>query len=206
MQKETIVEYIGLPGAGKTYLAQKHSKETNIPVITINSKCERYSQVSLFLVRHPILFCYISCMVFRYTKHNIRLLRHKYFFLFFNAVAREQKANRLGIGIIDEGLFQFSLSLFESKVGKSRMQAYMSIVNKLPERKINLVQASLGSRWERMLQRKRVPREAFGQDYAHSFLQTMEYNLGVLEEIFEDKSIIDNSTRDWNPTHRQRNS
>ncbi len=186
-----VVELFGLPGAGKTFLAEKLARERALPIIVIKNKIVRWLLVFTYACRQPFNFCYFLRLIHRESIGNKRLLFHKWR-LFSFAVAKEVKVGwQKAEGVIDDGLFQFALSIYEKKITETEAKLILSRLDS--NRMIVIVEAENEERMIRMKNRGRVPRFFLGENYLKDWQSTLTSNYeqfkSVLVGQFESRLI-----------------
>jgi hypothetical protein len=184
-----IFEYFGPSGAGKTHASQEQSRAENIPTVSIKGKWEKLFHVLFFALSHPAFFFRMSIKIWLESRQDFAVWSHKYFFLFLSAIAKENKATYFENAILDEGLYQFGLSLYERRVDSSEMDEYVSRLVNFPERILYFVETDASIREERMLGRNRIPRAKFGRVYAHLFQEVLAHNAEVLRKRVNCKTV-----------------
>jgi hypothetical protein len=159
-----IIEFFGPSGSGKTTIARELSISTGWKYISVNSKKEKLKYIIIFLSRIPARFLFLFIKTILEGRHSFRLLRHK-IHLLGEYIARSEKArieSKNEKVILDEGLTQYGLSLYEHNISEKSVYRY---INKFAHRdnKINIV-ISCGDadRIDRMEKRKRFPRAYIG--------------------------------------------
>jgi hypothetical protein len=186
-----LIEFIGLPGGGKTSLANYQSKLLEIPLVNIHNRGEKILYSFLFLVKHPRLFFFFLRNIIKETKHYPYLLKHKFLFLFIRAIAKEKKAQKYPSCIIDEGLLQFTFfSLYERIISESEVEILIKRISNLSDRDIFIIKAPKRLRRLRMEKRKRVPRSSFGLDYKTTYHNYMENNSIIANKILINKKRV----------------
>lgn len=113
-----MYELYGLPGAGKSALVKD-----NPNLIRLSYK-EKWKYGLMFIVKYPIVAVVtilIAITSLRYVLHKIRVC-------IFDRGGRYMKAKKRRGGIIDEGLHQNILSLFEHQVSHTILKFYVSLL------------------------------------------------------------------------------
>jgi hypothetical protein len=113
-----MYELYGLPGAGKSALVKD-----NPNLIRLSYK-EKWKYGLMFIVRYPlvaVITVLIAITSLRYVFHKIRVC-------IFDRGGRYMKAKKRRGGIIDEGLYQNILSLFEHQVPHKILKLYVSLL------------------------------------------------------------------------------
>jgi len=172
-----IAEFFGLPGSGKTLLAKRFSKENRIPIIEINSRIEKYFWAVFFVCTHPVLFFLLLKKIIKENKNDSALLRHKALFLCLRAIAKEGKSFFKRDAVIDEGLYQTLLYIFERKIKKDELASYRTLFKK---RTVHIIVAGVDTRMERMQSRGRVPRVFLNNAYRERWFPVLEHNFYVI--------------------------
>lgn len=180
MAAKQIIEFFGLPGAGKTSQA--------VSPVLIRRKLSCWFFDSLFLWRHPFNFIYLYRLLIRESKFNRSLLSHKKH-LFSLSLAKEMKAQlSFHDSAIDDGLLQFLLSLYERKITELEAKALLNCIDK--NRIIAIVEASESQRLAWMKKRGRIPRFFLGEDYLTSWSLILNYNYQIFKNILlQDFSV-----------------
>jgi len=191
-----IISFLGLSGAGKTYYSTNFFADHKYKLIKIHNRFEKYFFLFIFFFTHPIFsISLLRIMVFE-NKGNKKLLIYKIKHLFFLVLAREGKSLFFKNPIIDDGIFQFLLSIFERKISDNDLIFFKKV---LKRRKIiiYMLEASREMRLNRMKKRKRFPRmHSFGEKYFYHWLDIGEYNYVVIKDFIIrnfDYKIIENN-------------
>ncbi len=175
-----IYEFIGLGGAGKTYRAAEYAKTKNIPLVSILNSWERSLYAFLFMARHPIVVARLVWWVIQQGQTVSGLIFHKIFFLLFRTLGREGKILFLDDAVIDEGLVQFIISLFEEPVSAKDIKNYIQLILSVAPRQIYILDTPILIRQERMTHRRRIPRSIFGTHYGIVRNKTLEINYPII--------------------------
>ena len=157
-----IYEFIGLPGAGKSYTADQVKTQNQLKEIKIFSIKERLARAIVFALRHPIFFLRLMFVFILENYTDIRLLKHKLSTVVLEIAAREQKAGNRNV-LIETGFFQLLLSLYERKVNERDIAGFIRWLKKRPYM-LYIIEARADVRNERMQQRGRVPRSGIIQN------------------------------------------
>ncbi len=169
-----IHEFFGLPGSGKTYLAQKFSEECNVPLVEVRGRFEKYFWAFIFVCLRPQSFFVFLKEIFKENRHNTTLFRHKVHILFLNTIAKEGKALFIsGDAVLDEGLLQAILSISERPLDQRMLTRFARLLGK---RRIYFVSAPAETRGKRMLIRGRYPRSFLGEEYRRQWFAVLENN------------------------------
>lgn len=189
-----IYEFFGLPGSGKSYIAEREFGYAAKSFSSISQRLIKYFLVALYEVMHPIRSAVFILAIIRETQHNRKLMMHKLKFLYLNAEAREQAASFKREGVVDEGLVNYLLSLYERKISTKDVQ---SLLKRIPKKRtIYIVNANFEARKKRMKNRNRIPRASFGKEYAKEREEILEHNFDVIKQLikksFTYKEITNN--------------
>jgi len=185
-----VIEFFGLPGVGKTYLAKKKASEKNIPYIEIVTRWERLWRSFFFFCTHPAISSVFIYEIIRETYKKPKLLKHKLLYLFFLTIAREQKAEKYKECVIDDGLFLFILSLYESVITDANLKKFKKVLNQT-RFMIILVTADEDVRKKRLIARQRIPRHGFGEAYQNNWLSVMKKNSVIVRRFIEEYYVYE---------------
>jgi hypothetical protein len=107
-----IIELVGLPGAGKTTLAEAIKAKSAVAV-PLPSRMRLVSDASLFWFRHPVLALNLVSFILLRTERGIRYTIFMNGYLGYAAqYRRAQVLSRSGaVVVLDQGFFQLFLSL-----------------------------------------------------------------------------------------------
>lgn len=173
-----ILELVGLPGGGKSFLAPRIAANNGLQIVRVGRLGQRHVYRALFVLSHPRLYRALRRLCGEQAgdndvvnRMNVRRLG--------SAVAKTHKARLLGDGLIDEGLFQFLLSVYETPPSVSELAA---IIERIPEAglRILFVQADGAIRDRRMQERNKIPRAELGASYVQRWLRAQENTLASL--------------------------
>ncbi len=177
----------GLPGAGKTYLASRYGRETGYAVSSGPIRRRRRYWLGLrYTARHPYLVASVLIKVVRENHSRRKLLFYKVHNLFMSALAREEQVRERLNSIVDEGLLQLLLSIYERRITKAEAKACLQNIVRRNDR-IWLVEADKNLRLERMHIRKRIPRSEHGLDYMYSWMAVSEHNYEIFKEVIQEQ-------------------
>jgi hypothetical protein len=169
-----IVELVGAPGAGKSFLAPQIAARHNIPIIKIGRLGQRHIYFALFAARNWKLTT-AAFREFRRQEAAWPELRTEVKARRFRSMgAKMAKAQLLGGGLIDEGVFQGILKIFEDTVTPEELDRWLSLIGTPPDR-VYIVDAPENQRLARQRARKNVPREKLGWEKWHNaFVANLE--------------------------------
>ncbi|MFA7302326.1 MAG: hypothetical protein WC030_01080 [Candidatus Paceibacterota bacterium] len=125
-----IVEFLGAPGAGKTYLLRQVTCAEDV-VVKVASKKDALYGLSLFAVRHPLAFC-VWCVVL--CTYGRSLFRYKTGLVVRAMAARmfAEREDARKMIYIDEGILQRLLTVFDRPLSQ-REAAFMLRTMPLPD-------------------------------------------------------------------------
>lgn len=151
-----IIEIAGLPGTGKSTLADALSVRTGLPVIRLRSKIVIVILGGLFFLRYPRTFVSLKRMLERSAHGNLSLARSLVLNACIAAGAKYMYARMRG-GIIDQGLVHALLSALPTSTSEaSEALRFMPTPDLLVFR-----EATTEVRVHRLKVRGRLPREEF---------------------------------------------
>lgn len=177
-----IYEFFGLPGSGKTYCAALFAKNRKLPLIEVHGRVQTYFWTCVFACVSPACFFFFLKEIARENSGNAYLLRHKVHNLFLRAVAKEGKALVRKNAVIDEGLFQAILYIFEKEMTQQDIARHKKFLKK---RHLYVVEASRAVREKRMRTRKRFPRAFLNEDYRRRWFPVLEKNYSLICELIK---------------------
>lgn len=173
-----IIEFFGLPGSGKTCCAQACARKEGLRVVEVENRAAVYLWALVFACVRPALFFAFAKRIIKENKRNVILVRHKLFLLHLHAMAKEGRALfTRGNVILDEGLFQAILSVYEREIGEEEVHV---LARHFGKREIRLVYAPAGQREERLRRRARIPRQFLGKTYLGKWFPVLEKNHATL--------------------------
>jgi hypothetical protein len=156
-----IVELVGAPGAGKTHLAPILAARCGVPVIRVGRLGQRHFYFALFALRNWRL----TREAFREFRRQERAhpeLRSEVKGRRFRSMgAKLAKARLIGGGLVDEGLFQGVLKIFEDPATPDELERWLSLIETPPDR-VFIIDAPREERLARQRIRGNVPRENLG--------------------------------------------
>ena len=176
-----ILELVGLPGSGKTFLAPILAKKHDMPVVSTNWFGERYLLALLFFLTHFELSCQMLRRV-RIDTAPYPYLKRRKLRRFISIVAREQKARLLGKGLIDEGLFQYLITIYENEAPAGEIEYFLGLLDRGIYR-VYLLEVDDMTRARRMAQRGKTPRAHMGPEYQQHWQQISRKNFVRLKSL-----------------------
>jgi dephospho-CoA kinase len=172
-----IVELVGLPGSGKSFLAPKIAAEHGVSIVRVGRLGQRPLCALLFGLLHPRLTLRLLSVCREQSQGALRRMKiHR----LVSALAKEQKARILGGGLIDEGIFQILLTLYESFAEPATIEEMLSMLPKAAYR-VCFVEADDERRRRRMQARGKVPRVELGPAHQMQWQKTLAANLATLK-------------------------
>jgi thymidylate kinase len=168
-----ILEFYGLPGAGKTTVSQKIAESSDFKIIKVRSKRELFWYNFLFLIKHPIKF-FVTLFYLFSNSTSWAVFYYKFTNTFLHHNAKYQKALQARNAILDQGYFQNILSVLEKPIGVEFFLEYSRFLLK-PDKLIilNLPSEKI---IERIGGRGYAAREIFGREYFNKWLEIVIVN------------------------------
>jgi thymidylate kinase len=182
-----IIEFFGPSGAGKTTLARTLANRIGGEYITVDLSMAAYWNVLRFGFRFPKIVLFLLYHTLLESVKIRKLFKHKLFLLFL-ALARSARAIRDSkkgtIVVLDEGLIQYGLSLYEHPVGRSEAIAFRNHVV-FPDVLV-IVDAPHKERFRRMEERGRIPRGHLLGREVYRREKVVTENAKMLQEQWKD--------------------
>lgn len=177
-----IVELVGPPGAGKTYLAPTLAARCGTRVIKIGRLGQRYFYFTLYALGHRELVREVHREIRRQERNHPELRAVKKWRRFMSMGAKVAKARLLGGGLIDEGVFQAVLKMFEDKAAPEEFERYLRLIRRPPDQ-VYFVETPGTLRYERMEARKDFPRRYLGEENWNHWHESFVANAETLKPI-----------------------
>lgn len=189
-----IIELCGLPGAGKTTVAEKLTTIHAVSLPTISGRTEVFFRGLACGAEHPRLFFSTLRHIFK-NADNGKMFYYKVMNILLYRMAKYHKARASsGRVLLDEGPFQNILSLFERPVEREVLRAYVLLLPK-PDLLV-LLEISEEERAQRLAARKRVPRGDMSPEYRRVWNDAMEQNYATLLSLVDELGIDHIRTND----------
>jgi dephospho-CoA kinase len=192
-----IVDLVGAPGAGKSHLAPQLAKQYNIPIITVGRLGQRNFYFTLFALANRQLVTEVRREFRRQVAANPELGKARKWRRFMSMGAKLGKARLMGGGLIDEGLFQGILKIFEKPATAAEIERYTQMIGTKPDRVI-IVEAGDALRYDRMEQRKDFPRPYLSAETWQHWHDAFTANVATLKPILIERFgavVVHNDTR-----------
>ncbi len=191
-----IIELFGLPGSGKSTIIRSLVNNKIGKDIFIRNRFEKAFYLSLFLMRHPIIsFFWIKEIILQrhreLTSYKISLL--------FSTFAKIQKASfSNNTYIIDEGLIQRILSIYETNLTEQKIKSILNYV--VISDKILFIKGGLFDRFVFDHDKNNSPRFKMGEKYMKDWSVILTNNIMLVNtEIMKIYNTVyrsyDNSKR-----------
>ena len=185
---------VGLPGSGKSTLAGSVAEKNGIAIIRVGRFGQRRLYARLFAICHSELYRALRRIAVEQSgtnEHLTRINEHR----LASAAAKVQKARLLGRGVVDEGVLQFLLGVYERPARVEELETVLLMIPAAGLR-ICFVQANEATRLARMQARNKVPRAELGSAYQASWQAAQTANVALLHRLCAsrfDCVTIDNS-------------
>ena len=154
-----IVEFFGPPAVGKTTIARLFAERTGGVIISISSRKEKYYYILRFVFLRPILFLALVWKTKWEGRRSLSLMWHK-LFLLSEHISYTEKALSYShdtLVLLDGGLLQYALSLYEHRISKSTAERYLK--NFMFSDTVIVLTGDTAVCERRMRERGRMPRE-----------------------------------------------
>jgi shikimate kinase len=181
-----IHEFIGLPGAGKSYMAEKLARERGFKQGEISSRAEMYKLALIFALQHPGFFTRLLFVLIKENYKNTKLLKHKLMTLVLLVVAREFKAGKDGV-MIETGFFQLLLSLYEREIKSGDINWCLNWLKKRSY-VLYIIEATSEIRMKRIQERGRIPRGGVVTENKKraEWFALLEHNFEIISEMIKE--------------------
>ena len=189
-----IIEFFGPSGAGKTTIARELNLNTGWEYIVVNSRKEKFKYNVIFLFHSFIKFFSLFIKTISEGGGSFSLTRHK-LHLLSEYIARNEKARIVGRKhnvILDEGLVQYGLSLYEKNISKLDAKKYIDRFATVQNKIQVVILCNDSERIKRMEKRKRIPRAFLNLD-KEEWQKTISNNTNIFTDIFmkQDAFVFD---------------
>ena len=190
-----IIELLGMPGAGKTTLAQRIEDSTDFKIIRIKNKKELLKYNLIYLIKHPIKFI-VTLYYIITNSDSWKMFYYKFTNLFLHHNAKYQKALSHEKAIIDQGYFQNFLAVFEKLLSSREMFRYLG--NLLYPDILFFVDVDDDVAKKRLLNRPHRVRGNFDPEYVNNWKKIVSSNAQLLKNQLSQvkiKSFIINGNK-----------
>jgi len=177
-----IVELVGAPGAGKTYLAPILAARCGVPVIKIGRLGQRHFYFALYALTHSRLTREVHREFRRQEREHPELRGVFKWRRFMSMGAKLAKARLLGGGLIDEGIFQGVLKIFEDPATPEQLEHYLRLIGTPPDR-VYIIDVPDAQRTARMQARNNFPRRDLGEENWQHWHKSFAANVATLTPI-----------------------
>lgn len=182
------IDFIGLPGSGKTYLCGDISQKRDIKVISTSNNFEKLFFSAFFIIFHPVLFKKIITVL--KIENNPKLFWYKVKHLLIEALANEQKANFYKKDILlDYGFAQFLISIYERNIETDEIDILWKYFN--VNRFVYIIFADIKCREKRMENRKRIPRGWMPEEQHAKWFTVLDHNYKVIKSYLQTQNNVE---------------
>lgn len=139
MKKKINIEFIGMPGSGKTFfqhLIGKNKEFKNFKIIKNNfkilNKAQKFLYILLFVIQYPIFFLRTIFLLYKIEESKVSKKRHFYFF--YNEMALRAYCNFFKencIYVNSEGFWYRAYFYFQKKIIKKKLINYLKTIPKI---------------------------------------------------------------------------
>ncbi|HEY2069200.1 MAG TPA: hypothetical protein VGG48_06575 [Rhizomicrobium sp.] len=175
-----IVELVGAPGAGKSTLAPALAARHGVPIIKVGRLGQRHVYFALFALKNW-RFTVSALREFRRQVRACPALRSEVKSRRFRSMgAKLAKARLTGGGLVDEGVFQGILKIFEHRATSDEIAHWLGLIRTPPDR-VYIVDAPEALRLERQRIRGNIPRQDLDwEDWHTAFTANLDALTPVL--------------------------
>ena len=177
-----IVELVGAPGAGKTHMAPVIAQRCGVRIIKIGRLGQRHFYFALYALSHWQLTREAFTEFRRQVREHPGLKSVLKWRRFMSMGAKIAKAEMLGGGLIDEGIFQGVLKIFEDPATPEQLEHYLRLIGRAPDR-VFFIEASDALRYDRMEARNEFPRRDLGEDNWQHWHKSFTANIALIKPI-----------------------
>ncbi|MEK7208973.1 MAG: hypothetical protein AAB677_01790 [Patescibacteria group bacterium] len=178
-----IIEFFGPSGAGKTTTARRLAQVLTAEYLEFSSLKEQRYYFWLAIWRRPGRAIYLIIYTIWEGRSAWSLLRHKLFLLSTHLAMTEKahmRTKQNQIVILDGGLGQYALSLYEHHVTDQELSRYVR--RHLGAHVYIMLSAAASRRWQRMKVRGRQPRQKLPINH-DTWQEIMEHNTDKLIKV-----------------------
>lgn len=139
MRKKINIEFIGMPGSGKTFfqkLIGKNKDLKNFNIIKNNfkilNKTQKLLYILLFILQYPIFFS--KTLYLLYISKELTSLKRRYFYFFYNEIALRSYYNfcdKSCLFINSEGFLYRTHFYFKKNLNNKKLINYLKIIPKI---------------------------------------------------------------------------
>jgi hypothetical protein len=175
-----IVELFGPSGSGKSYFAARLAAEHNVKPVRVHFG-QKYLFAASFVLQHREFARRIFAMWNAETRKN-PILRGNKLYRLISFMAKEQKARRMGGGVIDEGIVQYFLILYEGEAPVDEVRDCLALLERT-DYFVCIVESDVTTRFRRMRERGKISRWELGEDYTRRWQDVLQSNAERLKPV-----------------------
>jgi hypothetical protein len=175
-----IVELFGPSGSGKSFVAASLAAEHHVKPVRL-----RFGQKYFFAARFALSHRKFARRIFAMWNAETQrtpVLRGNKLYRLISFMAKEQKARAMGGGVIDEGIIQYFLILYEGEAPVDEVRNCLALLEP-PDYLICIVESDVATRFRRMEERGKVSRWELGDDYTRRWQQVLQANAERLKPV-----------------------
>ena len=181
-----IIELYGLPGTGKTSFAERLQKSSDFHIVKIKTKRELLIYNLLFLIKYPVKFV-VTFFFLVVNSKNLTMFHYKFMNTFLHHNAKHEKARKFKNVIVDQGHFQNIISVFESKLDKSKLTKYIKFLPQ-PD-KLIIFKTDPAIRKFRIDKRGYFTRENMSDERIQEWQENTQSNDALFADVVKNASI-----------------
>jgi hypothetical protein len=175
-----IVELFGPSGSGKSYFVARVAAEHRVRPIRVHFG-QKYLFALIFVLRHRQFARRIFAMWNSETRKT-PVLRGNKLYRLISFMAKEQKARMKGGGVIDEGIIQYFLILYEDTAPVAQVYDCLALLRR-PDYFVCIIESDVATRFRRMEERGKVSRWELGDAYVRRWQDVLQSNAELLKPV-----------------------
>jgi hypothetical protein len=153
-----------------------------VPIIRIGRLGQRHFYFALYALGHWRLTREVHREFRRQVREHPELRAVLKWRRFMSMGAKLAKARLIGGGLIDEGIFQGILKIFENPATQGQLEYWLRLIETPPDR-VYIIDVSDAQRYARMEARNNFPRRELGEENWQRWHKSFTANVATLTPI-----------------------